>query len=449
MPETTTPVPELGEVASPHCAASSAGPTAGLLHKLEEEECSDSEPDAAALPAAPVPVAVGEFPVAVSELDVAAGASTCASMELVVHGEVRKVIDDACEEACKDNMVGEMGVYGAGEKEAREEEVEEQQPQPLSRPAWSSSPPLPLQHTPGALPSAPEAACGVSAANSDGSLESTTATEASEAPAAPALASVLSPAGGSVTARDGPSKTLPLPQPAQNKAIAVSSQRRRRKGAGDSGGLSAVGLRPGDEVVLQEYVQPPMLIGRRKFDVRCFCMVASVRPTLILRHELFYLRRSCEPFDLGDLERRGAHLTNICVQKHHPKFGEDCVWDGVQLDHFLRQRGGPASLESINAAIDSLMTLCLQAVLPHLSERRGCFQLLGFDVLLDSAGAVSLLEINRNPDLQPHTRTLYRLLPQLVDDTLQVAIEVNLRLAQGKTQLWPLDSKTGYTCLLD
>jgi hypothetical protein len=105
-------------------------------------------------------------------------------------------------------------------------------------------------------------------------------------------------------------------------------------------------------------------------------------------------------------------------------------------------------LESINAAIDSLMTLCLQAVLPQLSERRGCFQLLGFDVLLDSAGAVSLLEINRNPDLQAHTRTLYRLLPQLVDDTLQVAIEVNLRLAEGKTQLWPLDSKTGYTCLL-
>jgi hypothetical protein len=430
-------VPELGVAASPHCAASSAAPAAyaaGLLDKLVEEECSDSEPDAAAaLPAAPV--AVGDVPVAVSELDVAAGASTCASMEFAVHGEVGKVVDDACEEA-----------YGAREEEAREEEVEEEQP--LSRPAWSSSPPPPLQHTPGAPPSVPNAACGIFAANSEGPHKSTSATGASEAPAAPALASVLSAAGGSVAAREGPAKTLPLPQPAQNKASTVSSQRRRRKGAGDSGGVSAVGLRPGDEVVLQEYVQPPMLIGRRKFDVRCFCMVASVRPTLILRHELFYLRRSCEPFDLGDLGRRGAHLTNICVQKHHPNFGEDCVWDGVQLDHFLRQRGGPASLESINAAIDSLMTLCLQAVLPHLSERRGCFQLLGFDVLLDSAGAVSLLEINRNPDLQAHTRTLYRLLPQLVDDTLQVAIEVNLSLAEGKTLLWPLDSKTGYTCLL-
>ena len=440
-------MPELGEAASPHCDASSAAPTAcaaGLLDKLVEEECSDSEPDApAALPAAPV--AVGEVPVAVSELDGAAGASTCASMVLVVHGEVGKVVDDACEEELK-GVVGEMGVYGAREAGAREEEVGEEQP--LPRPAWSSSPPAPLQYTPGGPPSAPEVAYGISAANSEGPHKSTTATGASEAPAAPALVSVLSPAGGSVAAREGPAKTPPLPQPAQSKARTASSQRRRRKGAGDSGGVSAVGLRPGDEVVLQEYVQPPMLIGRRKFDVRCFCMVASVRPTLILRHELFYLRRSCEPFDLGDLGRRGAHLTNICVQKHHPNFGEDCVWDGVQLDHFLRQRGGPASLESINAAIDSLMTLCLQAVLPQLSERRGCFQLLGFDVLLDSAGAVSLLEINRNPDLQAHTRTLYRLLPQLVDDTLQVAIEVNLRLAEGKTQLWPLDSKTGYTCLL-
>jgi len=29
----------------------------------------------------------------------------------------------------------------------------------------------------------------------------------------------------------------------------------------------------GDEVVVQEYVLPPMLIGSRKFDIRCFCMV--------------------------------------------------------------------------------------------------------------------------------------------------------------------------------
>jgi len=103
-----------------------------------------------------------------------------------------------------------------------------------------------------------------------------------------------------------------------------------------------------------------------------------------------------------------------------------------------------------------------------LQVPRGCFQLLGFDVLLDQQGHVSLLgtwftcftsakvqkltqkalpEINRNPDLQPHTRTLYRLLPRIVEETLEVATEVNLRINRGNTVLWPLDSGTGYSLL--
>ena len=162
----------------------------------------------------------------------------------------------------------------------------------------------------------------------------------------------------------------------------------------------------------------------------------------------------------------------LADQKHHPKFGEDCVWDRHQFAAFLQQRSvgrGGVGLEKLLEDIDALMTVCVRAALPMLARRRGCFQLLGFDLLLNQQGEVSLLEVNRNPDLEPHTRTLHRILPPLVDDTLQVATEVNLRLRQqhqqthggsslegasrscsgtaNATGLWPIDSDTGYTLL--
>jgi len=44
-----------------------------------------------------------------------------------------------------------------------------------------------------------------------------------------------------------------------------------------------------------------------------------------LRHEAMYARRASAPFG-ADLGERFAHLTNVCVQKQHPRFGEDSVW---------------------------------------------------------------------------------------------------------------------------
>ena len=62
-------------------------------------------------------------------------------------------------------------------------------------------------------------------------------------------------------------------------------------------------------------------------------------------------------------------------------------------------------------------------------------------------------QVNRNPDLQQHTRTLNRVLPCIVDDTIQVVTEVNMHLARRAPSscycdIWPLVSSTGYHLVL-
>ena len=113
--------------------------------------------------------------------------------------------------------------------------------------------------------------------------------------------------GGQEGAVAGESKgTEKVPRDSAAKAAGsvklYSSSRRKRArvaaGAAAAGGGGSWGwdwgwggLREGEEVVLQEYVLRPMLIGRRKFDMRCFCLIASVQPLLVLRHQELYLRR--------------------------------------------------------------------------------------------------------------------------------------------------------------
>ena len=67
-------------------------------------------------------------------------------------------------------------------------------------------------------------------------------------------------------------------------ARAARQEQKRARGApGSARSGDGIAVRPrpaGDEVVVQQYVLPPMLIGKRKFDLRCFCLVACVEPTL-------------------------------------------------------------------------------------------------------------------------------------------------------------------------
>lgn len=45
------------------------------------------------------------------------------------------------------------------------------------------------------------------------------------------------------------------------------------------------------EIVVQEYIERPLLLGKRKFDMRAFVLLASVDPALVLWWPEMYLRR--------------------------------------------------------------------------------------------------------------------------------------------------------------
>ena len=68
-------------------------------------------------------------------------------------------------------------------------------------------------------------------------------------------------------------------------------------------------------VIIQKYIQDPLLIHKRKFDIRVFALVTSHNGLMkAYFYKEGYLRTSCKEYSLTNLHSRMVHLTNDAVQ---------------------------------------------------------------------------------------------------------------------------------------
>ena len=75
--------------------------------------------------------------------------------------------------------------------------------------------------------------------------------------------------------------------------------------------------------IVQKYIHNPLLIHRRKFDIRTFCMATSFNGNYkAYYYQEGYLRTSCREFSLSNLSNRMVHLTNDAVQKKAEDYGK-------------------------------------------------------------------------------------------------------------------------------
>ena len=63
--------------------------------------------------------------------------------------------------------------------------------------------------------------------------------------------------------------------------------------------------------IIQKYIHNPLLINKRKFDIRCYMLIASTKPLLALFHH-GYLRLSMKEFHNDD-NNLITHLTNQVI----------------------------------------------------------------------------------------------------------------------------------------
>jgi len=158
--------------------------------------------------------------------------------------------------------------------------------------------------------------------------------------------------------------------------------------------------------VIQRYIHNSMLIGDYKFDLRMYVLVTSCHPLKIHLFQDGLCRFGTVPYSKDNYSDIFAHLTNFSINKDSPTYsdvkdiiGANNKWTLDALFEYMRAKGLPVRklLTRIKALI-VLTLITLPSIVPTSSSST-CFELFGFDILIDSDLKPWLLEVNTSPAL--------------------------------------------------
>jgi len=171
--------------------------------------------------------------------------------------------------------------------------------------------------------------------------------------------------------------------------------------------------------VIQKYIEKPLLIHKRKFDIRAWVLVTHEMKGFLFKEG--YLRMSSYEYKT-DVNSREVHLTNNAVQKFTENYGH--LEDGNQLSYNDFQKyldenypdKGIKVRESLYAKMKEFVNLTLLSVRKKLNPdyKKHCFEIFGYDFMVDTEFNVWLIEVNTNPCLEESSQLLKMLLPRML-----------------------------------
>ncbi|XP_068021708.1 tubulin polyglutamylase TTLL5 isoform X2 [Melanerpes formicivorus] len=171
-----------------------------------------------------------------------------------------------------------------------------------------------------------------------------------------------------------------------------------------------------DNILVSRYISNPLLIDDFKFDVRLYVLVTSYDPLVIYLYEEGLARFATVRYDQAskNFKNQFMHLTNYSVNKKSGDYVscddpdvEDYgnKWSMSAMLRYLKQEGRDTSalmanvedliIKTVVSAELTIATACKT----FLSHRGSCFELYGFDVLIDDTLKPWLLEVNLSPSL--------------------------------------------------
>ncbi|XP_072424073.1 tubulin polyglutamylase TTLL5 isoform X2 [Chiloscyllium punctatum] len=171
-----------------------------------------------------------------------------------------------------------------------------------------------------------------------------------------------------------------------------------------------------ESILVSRYIRSPLLIDDFKFDVRLYVLVTSYDPLVVYLYEEGLTRFATVKYDRAtkNIKNQFMHLTNYSINKKSQDYVscddpdvEDYgnKWSMSAMLRYLKQEG--MDTVALMAQIEDLIIKALIAAELHIASaskmfvphRGNCFELYGFDVLIDSNLKPWLLEVNLSPSL--------------------------------------------------
>ncbi|KAL3321234.1 putative tubulin polyglutamylase ttll9 [Cichlidogyrus casuarinus] len=179
--------------------------------------------------------------------------------------------------------------------------------------------------------------------------------------------------------------------------------------------------------VVSRYITDPYLLSNRKFDLRVYTLVTSFNPLRVWVYRDGFARFSNTKYTLDSITDQYAHLTNVAVQKTAPDYDAEkgSKWSVCKLRRYLQALVGSKKVDEIFRQIDCIFLLSVMSAQKLIINDKHCFELYGYDILLDSQLKPWLLEINASPSLTASSKEDYDLKAKLVNDICDIVMTPN------------------------
>ena len=204
-------------------------------------------------------------------------------------------------------------------------------------------------------------------------------------------------------------------------------------------------------MVVGKYIDNPLLINGHKSDLRLYVLVTSYDPLLIYIYEEGLVRFATVKYDNTgkNLWNPCMHLCNYSINKYHSDYIKSADPDLDDQGHkwslsaFLKHlKANNIDTVQLMQSIEDVVIKSIVSVefavnsaskmfVPH---RNNCFELYGFDILIDSDLKPWLLEVNLSPSLNTEAPIDMKIKSAMISDLLSLvgipAIDPVLKRAQ-------------------
>jgi len=184
-------------------------------------------------------------------------------------------------------------------------------------------------------------------------------------------------------------------------------------------------------LVIQKYIESPLLIQQRKFDIRVWVLVTQEMNCYFFKEG--YLRTSSKKFilDPNNSDNKFVHLTNNAIQMNGNEYGKYEDGNQMSFKEFQAYINSCFSNKKINIERDIVSQIKNIIRKSYLSvrdkinpENRKCsFEIFGYDFMIDTEFIAWLIEINSNPCLEESSKFLTSLLNRMIDNAFELTVD--------------------------
>ena len=184
-----------------------------------------------------------------------------------------------------------------------------------------------------------------------------------------------------------------------------------------------------ERIIVQKYIEKPLCYYGRKCDMRVWVLLTQGFKVYVFKEG--HLKTCSEKYDINNQKDAFVHITNYSFQKHSSNFQKFELGNEVPFYDFQKFLDKEYKNKKIDVRKDimekvkNIISISMKSVKDKINQknRNYCFEIFGYDFMMDTDFNVYLLEINSNPGLEISSPWIKAIVPRMVDDALRLTLD--------------------------